>query len=534
MFTRDSIRVSILAGLVFLVPQAFAQKPAPNSDPQTKPRKVRVEPDRSFTDWIRDVEPIISADELNAWKKLRTNEEREQFIATFWNNRDPDPDTEENEYREAYYERVAYVNEHFASGTPGYKTDRGRIYLKYGKPDEVESHPAGGPYEREPDEGGGSTSTYPFERWFYRNIPGRAGANIEFVDPTGTGEYRIARNPFEKEGPMLMIPGAASTLFGVSQPDRVAAANGIGNPFSTREQDSPFNWQELLGILSAPLPAPKYDPFGESLTNTPKIEDNPLNFEASFGFFRLDENRVVTTVTVQTDNKELSFRDSAGVQVASINIIGRIINVVGRRVNFFEDAVSTTATTEELIEAKERKSAYQKTLVLAPGHYKADLMVRDIKTGATGLRHIGFIVPKFGSGLATSSLILASVLQKVSDETASHQFMIGDQKVIPNISGSFHRGSPVGVYLQIYNAGIDQTTLRPAIDVEYALMKDGQELSKQVEDWRGSNTAGERLTLSRLIDTRGLAPGDYAVEVRARDRVSGQSLVQTAKFTIVR
>lgn len=533
MFTRNPVRVTILVGLVFLIPQAFAQKPAPNSDPQTKPRKIKEEPDKAFTDWLRDVEPILTADELKAWPKLRTNAEREQFIAEVWHRRDPDPDTEENEYREAYYERLAYVNEHFASGTPGYKTDRGRIYLKYGKPDEVESHPAGGPYERASYEGGGSTTTYPFERWFYRNIPGRPGAEIEFVDPTGTGEYRLARNPFEKEGPVLMIPGAASMLNGVSQPDRVAAANGIGNPFSMREQDSPFNWQELLGILSAPLPAPKYDPFGETLTITPKLEDNPLNFETSFGFFRLDENRVVTTVTIQTENKELQFRDSGGVQVANINITGRIINVVGRRVNFFEDAVSTTATTEELIEAKDRKSAYQKTVVLAPGHYKADLMVRDTKTGATGLRHIGFIVPKFGSDLATSSLILASVLEHI-DAPGSGPFLIGSIRVIPNISGAFHQSSPIGVYLQIYNAGIDQTTLRPAVDVEYALMKDGKELSKQVEDWRGSNTNGERLTLSRLIDSRGLATGEYAVEVRARDRVSGQSLVQTAKLTIVR
>ncbi len=533
MFTRNAIRVSILVGLVFLVPQAFAQKPAPNSDPQTKPRKVRAEPAKAFKQFIVDVEPILTDDERRAFAKLQTDDEREQFIGDFWHRRDPDPDTEENEYREAYYERVAYVNEHFASGMPGYKTDRGRIYLKYGKPDEVESHPAGGSYERASYEGGGSTSTYPFERWFYRSIPGRSGVDIEFVDPTGSGEYRLARNPFEKEA-LLMVPGAAPTLDGANPADRVAAANGIGNPFSIREQDSPFNWLDLRRILDSPLPAPRYDPFGEGLIGTPKIEDNPLNFEASFGFFRLDDNRVVTTVTVQTDNRELSFNDSGGVQVATINITGRIINVVGRRVNFFEDAISTTATTEELIEARERKSAYQKTVVLAPGRYKADLLVRDTKTGATGLRHIGFIVPKFGSELATSSLILASVLQKVTDETASRQFMIGDQKVIPNISGTFHRGSPVGVYMQIYNAGIDQTTLRPAIDVEYALMKDGKELSKQVEDWRGSSTAGERLTLSRLIDSRGLTPGEYAVEVRALDRVSGQSLVQTAKFTIVR
>src|SRR5438046_399522 len=99
MITRYKVRVSILVGLVFLIPQALAQKPAPNSDPQTKPRKVKLEPDKAFTEWTRDVEPIITADELNAWKKLRTNEEREQFIADFWHRRDPDPDTDRKSTR---------------------------------------------------------------------------------------------------------------------------------------------------------------------------------------------------------------------------------------------------------------------------------------------------------------------------------------------------------------------------------------------------------------------------------------------------
>ena len=143
-------------------------------------------------------------------------------------------------------------------------------------------------------------------------------------------------------------------------------------------------------------------------------------------------------------------------------------------------------------------------------------------------------MPKFGANLASSSLILASVLEQVSDIPASRQFVIGDKKVIPNLTATYHRGAPVGVYMQIYNAGIDQTTLRPSVDVEYALLKDGKELGKQVEDWHGASTAGERLTLARLIDSRALNPGDYAVEVRARDRVSGQALVQTAKFTIVK
>src|SRR5712692_7180198 len=290
MFTRNSVRVSILVGLAFAVPQAFAQKTPPNSDPQSKPRKVRLEPDKAFTDWTRDVEPIITADELNAWKKLRTNEEREQFIGEFWRRRDPDPDTEENEYREAYYERVAYVNEHFASGIPGYKTDRGRIYLKYGKPDEVESHPAGGAYEREPDEGGGSTSTYPFERWFYRNIPGRSGASIEFVDPTGSGEYRIARNPFEKDA-MLMVPGAAPTMNGVSQADYVAAANGIGNPFSPRAQDSEFEWLDLIRLTDKAPPVN----FDSSIDVTPRpvLDNNFLSSVVQISYFKQSDERVI-------------------------------------------------------------------------------------------------------------------------------------------------------------------------------------------------------------------------------------------------
>ena len=529
---RKTLLVLVVATLLAVVPTVAAQNRGGGVDPQNKQRQVKEEPNNAFKKWLEDVGPIISEPERKTWDQLQTNEERERFIEAFWRRRDPDPDTEANEYREAYYERIAYVNEHFSSGIPGYKTDRGRIYLKYGKPDEVEPHPAGGAYEMDLSEGGGSTSTYPFERWFYRNIPGRSGAQLEFVDPTGTGEYRLARNPFEKMA-LLNVPGGVTPMNGASQADLVLAANGYGNPFSSREADSEFAWLDLQRIVNAQPAMPKNDPFGVSLISTPNIEDNPLNFETAFGFFKLDDNRVITTITVQADNTELSFRDSGGVQVASANIVGQIMNVAGRRVNFFEDVVTTTATPQELSEAKSRKSAYQKTLVLIPGHYKADLMFRDTKTGAGGLRHIGFTVPKFGSNLAVSSLLLCSTLQAVAADPASRQFMIGDQKVIPNISGRFHRGSPVGLYLQIYNAGTDQTTLRPAVDVKYVLLKDGKELQTQNEDWRNTKMTNDRLALSRLIDSRSLAAGSYTVEVQVHDQVTGQSLVEKANFTVI-
>jgi len=150
------------------------------------------------------------------------------------------------------------------------------------------------------------------------------------------------------------------------------------------------------------------------------------------------------------------------------------------------------------------------------------------------VRHIGFTVPKYDSQkLSTSTLVLAAKLESLVDQPAVGQFVIGQQKVIPNVAGIYKRGQPVGVYLQVYNAGIDQTTLRPSVDVEYLLTKDGKEIGKQAEDWRGMSDAGQRLTLARLVDTQALSLGEYELTIRIRDRVSGQTLTPAAKFSVV-
>jgi hypothetical protein len=208
--------------------------------------------------------------------------------------------------------------------------------------------------------------------------------------------------------------------------------------------------------------------------------------------------------------------------------------VAGRRAGTFEDPVITYATSEELVEAKDRKSAYQKAVALTPGTYKVDVIVRDVASGATGVRHQGFTVPKYDpQKLSTSTLVLAAKLESLGNQPAVGQFVIGQQKVIPNVAGVYRRGQPVGVYLQVYNAGIDQTTLRPSVDVDYVLSKDGKEVGKQPEDWSGMSDSGQRLTLARLVDTQRLPAGEYELTVRIRDRVSGQNLSPAAKFTVV-
>lgn len=513
-------RLKVLFIVLFLISLPIPLTAQQN--PQDKPRKVQKEKKDAFKRWIDDVDPIITKAERDAFLKLQTDAERESFIDIFWGNRDPDPDTEINEFKEEYYERLAYVNERFSSGIPGRLTDRGQIYLRWGKPDSIESHPAGGQYERPYYEGGGSTSTYPFEIWFYRYLDGiGSGLEFEFVDRTGSGEYRLARSSDEKNA-LQNVP----TLY------RANDVAGLDRNRYQREQDSPFIKMELMAkAFSAP-------PFrGSSAIDQTdvKIDNNALEFDMRIDFYKQSDERVVTAISIQTDNKGLHFEDAGGIQTARLNVTGTIFNVAGKRVGNFEDIVATNATQYELASVKEGKSAYQKAVALSPGFYKVNALVRDIKTGAAGKRVLAFTVPKYEEGkLSTSSLVLASRLQNKTDEMQNNIFVIGAHKVIPNISNTFRRGQEVGLYLQIYNTGIDQTTLRPNIDVEYVLQKDGKEILTQKEDWGGVNDYGQRLVLARLLPTTTLDEGEYELLIKIKDRVQGQTLIPKAKFSIVK
>jgi GWxTD domain-containing protein len=510
-------------------------------DVSEKSRNVRPEVKKVYKEWIdKDVAYIITADEKKAFKALATDEERENFIENFWRRRDPNPDTEENEYREQYYERIAYANEHYTSGIPGWKTDRGKIYIAWGKPDGVESHPAGGSYDRPYAEGGGSTTTYPFEVWFYRHLEGVGdGLEIEFVDPTGTGEYRLARDNNEKDA-LRTVPGAGlntSEQLGLSPGgDR---ANTVGHPTYLREQDNPFRRLEIQNGLMRP-PQVKFGDLQELAGSDSGtiLDKDPVDFDLRVDFFRQSDDRVITAFTVQADNKELTFADVGGLQQATMNIFGRITAVSGKRSGIFEDSATASATTEELTSLRDRKSVYQKAIALQPGTYRVDVVVRDTKSGNKGIRNLGFVVPRYDDKkLSTSSMILTSKLRSTTEKDIGSMFIIGNAKVIPNLSGTFRQGEEVGVYMQVYNSEIDQTTLRPAVDVQYILVKDGKEILRQAEDWSGLSDSGQRLTLARLLPTTLLLPGEYEVKIQVKDKVrtDGKEVIENkAKFTILK
>src|ERR1700724_3055144 len=201
-----------LSLLVLALPGVYAQQERPDpNDPATqqkldkaqkkKIRKSLKELDTPYKQWLNeDVVYIISPEERNAFGQLATNEEREQFIEQFWLRRSTNPDLPDNEFKEEHYRRIAYANEHYASGIPGWKTDRGHMYIVWGPPDEIDSHPTGGTYDRPQEEGGGSTPKYPWETWRYRYIEGIGQeVMIEFVDTCMCNDYHMTIDRSEKD-----------------------------------------------------------------------------------------------------------------------------------------------------------------------------------------------------------------------------------------------------------------------------------------------------------------------------------------------
>ncbi|HEV8383408.1 MAG TPA: GWxTD domain-containing protein [Candidatus Acidoferrales bacterium] len=520
----------ITAGLAFpalLLAQEQQSKPRSKAEQKKSERALLKEIDTPYKEWLqKEVVYIITDEERAAFLRLSTNEEREQFIEQFWLRRDPTPDTIENEYKEEHYRRIAYANERFASGVPGWKTDRGRIYIAWGPPDEIESHPTGGAYVRPVDEGGGETSTYSFEKWRYRYLEGiGTDVNLEFVDQSGSNEYKISIDPADKDA-LLMIPGAGLTdmeAMGVASkadrftnPDgtRLGRAMGVADP--TRH--NMFDKLDLMAKIFRP-PAVKFKDL-EEVVNFRLIR-NQIHFEYRFDYLRITGDTVLVPITVQIPNHEMTYKATEGVHSAALNIYARITTMTGRIVHTFEDVVNRDFPESLLQASLKGLSVYQKAVPLRPGLYKLDLVIKDVNSGNVGVINSALRVPRYEENqLAASTLILADQIERVpARQIGMGQFVIGASKVRPRMDSTFRQDDRMGIYLQIYNLGIDETTHKSLAAIEYRIRQGDKEVVKQTETSDQLQQGGEQLTLEKMISLASLAPGKYKIEVQVTDNV---------------
>src|SRR6266851_5623687 len=516
--------------------------PAPqklNKETKRKMRKSLKELDSAYKQWlIEDVTYIISPDERNAFLQLDTNEEREQFIEQFWLRRSSNPDLPENDFKEEHYRRIAYANEHFASGIPGWKTDRGRMYIMWGPADEVESHPTGGTYDRPMEEGGGSTSTYPWETWRWRYLEG-IGENIilEFVDPSGSGEYHLTMEPSEKDA-LLHVPGAGLSMMEsmgmASKADRFTRSDGTNLPSTmggTPASMNEFSRLELYAKVNKP-PEVKFKDLEAVVTS--RIVRDQVHFSWRPDFLKVTNDTVLVPVTIQIPNSQLSFQAKDGIHSATMNIFGRVTTLTGRVVQTFEDAVCKDFPDSLFQQSLKLQSIYQKAVPLRPGLYRLDLVIKDVQSGNIGVVNSRLQVPRYEDDkLDASSLILADQIEHVpAKQIGSGQFVLGSSKVRPRLEGDFTTADKLGIYMQVYNLKPDDKTHKSSATFQYTVKKGKEQIMQFRETSEEMKQTGDQVTIERLLPLSTLAPGKYSLEVNATDTLSNQTISKTADFTV--
>jgi len=539
-----------LFSIAVAIPSMSAQQ-LQDQDASSAPRKLDKEQKKKikkslkelegpYKQWLsEDVIYIISPEERSAFLQLETNEEREQFIEQFWLRRSGNPDLPDNDFKEEHYRRIAYANEHYASGIPGWKTDRGHMYIVWGPPDEIETHPTGGTYDRPMEEGGGSTSTYPWETWRWRYLEGMGEQNVimEFVDPTSSGEYRLTMDPSEKDA-LLHVPGAGLSQLEqmgmASKVDRFTRTDGThlgkslgGEPASMNE----FTRLEMFAKAFKP-PEVKFKDL-EALVTSRLVRDQ-VHFTWRTDYLKVTNDTVLVPVTVQIPNNQLSFHAKEGIHSATLNIFGRVSTLSGRVVQTFEDSVSRDFPDSLFQQSVKLQSIYQKAVPLRPGLYRLDLVIKDVQSGNVGVINSRLAVPRYeDEKLESSSLILADQIEHVpAKQIGTGQFVLGSSKVRPRLDGDFTTNEKLGIYMQVYNLKPDEKTHKSSATFEFTVKKGDQQVMQFKETSAEMKQTGDQITIERLLPLATLAPGKYKLEVNATDALSKQTISRTAEFTV--
>jgi GWxTD domain-containing protein len=516
-------------------------------------KELRKELKGPYRVWLdQDVPYIITDDERKAFMSLSNDEEREAFIENFWQRRNPNPDSPENEFREEHYRRIQYANDHYAAGKPGWKTDRGHIYIAFGPPDSTDSHPSGGMYERPMEEGGGETSTFPFEIWHYRYLEGIGeNVDIEFVDTCQCGDYHFTIDRSEKDA-LKYVPGAGLTQWEqMNNQDKTNRFKGngleqLGNgPMGDQQQGKEFDRIEMAAKLFAPPPV-KFKDLENDLdafnSSHKLMEGPPFNFDVRTDYVKVTDSMDLVPITLQIRNSDITFVTKDGVSKGVVNILGRVTTIMHKTVQTFEDTVDVTEPSELLEKSLERRSLYWKALPLPPGLYRLDIAIKDVNNPD----HIGIYgrsldVPEFqDEKLGASSLILADVMNTVSSQQiGSGSFIISNMYVRPRVSAnpltpvSLKRTQDLNFWMQFYNLGIDEATKSNSATVTYQIVDSTGAviLEKQLES-KDLGAHSDQLTVEKTLPIAGLSPGRYKVTVKVNDAISKQEIAQSAPFIV--
>jgi GWxTD domain-containing protein len=316
-----------------------------------------------FRYWLaEDVVYIVAAEERCAFLHLASDPERQQFVDQFWLRRAYDPESLDNDFKQEHYRRIVFANERFGTNVRGWRTDRGRVYITFGPPDKIESHGEGSSDEdRESGKQG--------EKWHYRYLEGLGeNVDLEFVDPSHSGDYRLTTPIQVKNDPPYNLPG-------VSRQDRDVSSAAV---------------QHIL-VYVGTVPSPKIKFKDLEAMVVARILRDQVHFSYRVEFTRATHASTMVHIAVEIPTGQLIPAMRDGEQVGGAGIFGRVSKPSGRVVETFERATSI----QELEHLGQATLNRETIVALQPGSYGLAIAVKDVASGNAGLLYTTLQVPRY-------------------------------------------------------------------------------------------------------------------------------------------
>jgi hypothetical protein len=263
-----------------------------------------------------------------------------------------------------------------------------------------------------------------------------------------------------------------------------------------------------------------------------------LPMKVRVDFFPITDASVMTYVSVQFENKDLQLKTKDGVAAANVHLFGEFRTISGKIVQSFEQDMDIAGGPEQYrTDWAQKKSIGQKEVPLTPGVYRLDVVCKDVTSGFANNYSKTVTVPRIDpDSLSTSTLILADDLEPVPLRSiGTGQFVIGDTKVRPRIGSSFRRDETLGIYMKLYNFGIDEQNRRPQGEVQYEVFKTGtaEPIVTTTEDvGKIPDASSAQVTIQKRLPLGQFAPGSYTLRIKITDKNRNQTLTQSAPFTV--
>ncbi len=474
--------------------------------------------------WIDQyVKWIISREERARFDSLSDPAEKLGFIESFWQRRDPTPESTPNEAREEHARRFTYALQNFGAGTPGWATDRGKIYILLGAPHTIDRNPAGRTaFER------------PSEIWTYNNAQNPrlpASMDIAFVDFTATGRFEIVSSSnLDVVAPLRTNLGYAMSELeaiglmrsGGSLMDQTTGLRSEINP--TELASGRFDLERDLQEI-AKVPQLTLGGLRTVTEASARFLTVPLLADASV--FHAGSDSAVVPVTLSIPYARLTpepFDDRYRYQVDLV-VQFQVAGVE----KALEDRIEVTLEKDAIEEYRRSELLYDASILLPPGEYELVATVRDNPSGAVGQVSTKVSVPTLTSGkLALSSLLLASAAVETPafEEATEAPFQFGGVRLIPNLSKSFVSGRTLTAYVEAYGLAEDAR-----IRVDFFLLKEGRLYSKVAPSHHRPGGGGE-VSVRSEISLKSFPAGDYALRARITDETTGQVAERDSPFSI--